>query len=45
MPSEIHPYAVLLRPVVTRTGVLAEAESILQELDAGTIVGRAALRP
>jgi len=37
--------AGLLRPVVTRTGVLAEAESILKELDAGTIVGRAVLRP
>jgi len=37
--------AGLLRPVVTRTGVLAEAESILKELDAGAIVGRAVLRP
>jgi len=37
--------AGLLRPVVTRTGVLAEAEEILRDLEAGKIVGRAVLRP
>lgn len=37
--------AKLLRPVVTRTGTLAEAASILADLEAGKIVGRAVLRP
>ncbi len=37
--------AKLLKPVVARTGSLAEVESILKELEAGTIVGRAVLRP
>lgn len=37
--------AGLLRPVVTRTGVLAEAASILRELEDGRIVGRAVLHP
>ena len=37
--------AGLLRPVVTRTGALAEAESILRELGEGKFVGRAVLHP
>jgi propanol-preferring alcohol dehydrogenase len=37
--------AGLLKPVVTRTGALAEAENILQDLEAGKIVGRAVLHP
>ncbi len=35
----------LLRPVVTRTATLAEAESVLRDLEAGRIVGRAVLLP
>jgi propanol-preferring alcohol dehydrogenase len=37
--------AGLLKPVVTRTGTLAEVPEILKELDAGAIVGRAVLHP
>ena len=37
--------AKLLKPVVTRTGSLAEAAALLHDLENGTIVGRAVLRP
>ena len=37
--------ARLLRPVVTRTAALAEAASVLRDLEDGKIVGRAVLHP
>ncbi len=37
--------AGLLKPVVTRTATLAEAVTVLQDLEDGKIVGRAVLRP